>query len=325
MRAAKLLGIAFVTWVACVAYTFNYDPGIVFWKQAVRIKQAWAQKMTREHGAKILVYGGSSCSFSIDGESLLEKHGLPVVNMGLEAGDGAKMLTQWALSETRPGDTLIVALEPGLLTRASEESSSAVQLSYAMGKPDWIKNIDGSPYPGLVSSLLMLRPGALTLCIHVGKILRGDPGYRYKIKNVHPSGWIQTDVRDARPDQISTPQEISPAMQHYLQALSDWCKIRHVRLAYSLPWLYVTPAHLSDFQKDNLSFLIRVSNYMPVLKDPVLGACSTPEYFADTAWHLTGQGAQVRNEAFARQIQTWDVWSKSELEKMLADRSAPPK
>ncbi len=111
----RLLAVAAVGWLGCAGYSLCLEPGQRFYLEAARIKRAWAEKMGREHKSRILVYGGSSCAFSINGERILGEQGLPVVNMGLGAGYGARFLTRWALSEARPGDSLIVALEPGLL------------------------------------------------------------------------------------------------------------------------------------------------------------------------------------------------------------------
>ena len=81
--------------------------------------------MTREAGAKLVIYGGSSCLFGIDAERLLHTHQMPAVNLGRGAGMGASVLTLAALQYTRPGDTLVAALEPSLLTGSLEPPRSA--------------------------------------------------------------------------------------------------------------------------------------------------------------------------------------------------------
>jgi hypothetical protein len=127
----RLLTLAVVGWLCCAAYTLYLNPSVRLWLGAAQIKQAWAQKMGREHKSKVLVFGGSSCAFSINGERMLEEHELPVVNMGLGAGFGARFLTRWAISEARPGDTLIVALEPDLLGRSNSAMRCISQVCFA--------------------------------------------------------------------------------------------------------------------------------------------------------------------------------------------------
>ena len=139
-----------------------------------------------------LVCGGSSSAFSINGERMLREQGLPVVNMGMGAGYGARFLTRWALSETRLGDTLIVALEPGLLKGALTDTTEAVHLSYALHQPGLLRNLDNSAAFSLASQLLMLRPGGSHLVTLAAKIAGGKLLYGYRTEDINPSGWMQT-------------------------------------------------------------------------------------------------------------------------------------
>jgi hypothetical protein len=52
---------------------------------------------------------------------------------------------------------------------------------------------------------------------------------------------------------------------------------------------------------------------MPVLKDPQLGANTNSDLYADTVWHLTTPGAQLRTDSLAEAITNWDVWTADEL------------
>ncbi|MCX6902366.1 MAG: hypothetical protein NTW03_02565 [Verrucomicrobia bacterium] len=244
---------------------------------------------------------------------MLEKHGLPVANMGMVAGLGTKLLTRWALSEAEPGDTLIVALEPRLLTEPLTHTSAAVQFSYLLRAPQWLRKLDGSAGLALPSQLLMLRPGGYHVFTLLAKGCAGAPLYRYQARDVHASGWLQTPLRlsfDSPP--LHGPHLSAEAVQ-LLRRLSEYCAARHIRLAYSLPWRFTPPDQVEMFQQQNITFLLQVAAFFPVLKDPELGAHSVREHFADTAWHLTGEGSAARTDSLARQIQRWEVWSLAEL------------
>ena len=124
--------------------------------------------MTREHGAKILIYGGSSCTFSVDGERLLEQFHLPVVNYGFGASLGPMVLTEAVMNQVRPGDTLIMAVEPGLLTSPFDPPATGIQFAFA------------EHHPGLGDSPGVFRSGARLVSrprrIAAGELSRLHPG-----------------------------------------------------------------------------------------------------------------------------------------------------
>src|ERR1051326_1865468 len=109
--ALGLLAAALAAWGSSDLYTLYLNPEIAFFKHAFTVKHQWAQKLDREYPHKVVVFGGSGCGVSVDGEWMLEKHRMPTVNMGLGAGMGAAVLTRVALKEVRDGDTLIASLE----------------------------------------------------------------------------------------------------------------------------------------------------------------------------------------------------------------------
>jgi len=309
----RLLTLAFVGWLGCAAYTLYLNPSVRLWLGAARIKQAWAEKMGREHKSKILVYGGSSCAFSINGERMLGAQGLPVINMGLGAGFGARFLTRWAISEARPGDTLIVALEPDLLGVDLADTTGAVQLSYALHQPGLLRDLDGPSPLSLASQLLMLRPDGNHIVTLVAKIVGGKPLFRYRTEDINPSGWMQTAVRLPM-DSPGPAQPLSAQGRQLLKSLAWWCSQRNVRLAYSIPWEFTKPEDEVSFQKQNAAFLSQVAELMPVLKDTALGVCTNREYYADTGWHLTEQGSNLRSDSLGLQIKEWSTWRQRELQ-----------
>ena len=59
--------------------------------------------------------------------------------------------------------------------------------------------------------------------------------------------------------------------------------------------------------------------FVPVLRDPSLGADPVAEDFADTSLHLTETGAMRRTDEFGREIREWDIWTRAGLEQAIAD------
>lgn len=313
-QAVRLILLAVLTWVAGAFYTLRLNPEVRYFTGTDRIKRAWAQKLAREHGAKIVLCGGSSCEFSLDGERLLEQHGLPAVNLGRGAGFGASVLVQAALPEVQPGDTLVLALEPGLLTEPLEPPALGVQVSFALGHPEWVVAPQvGTSAVSWPSALLALRPGAYHAFTLLGKVFSGRPLYRYKLEDMRPSGFNQTAVRLPITGPAGHTGRLVPEAHRLLADLRRWCETHRVRLVYSLPWSYTPPPAVPDYQRLNAQFLLQIIDYMPALRDTRLGACTALEWFADTGYHLNAEGSARRTDELAQQLKQWQVWTREEL------------
>jgi len=193
---AQLLAVALLTGMVTAFYTLRLNPEVAYLRGSDRIKRAWARKMTLEHGPKTILFGGSSCEFSIDPEQLLARHGLPAVNLGRNAGLGASVLIEATLSETQPKDTLVMAIEPTLLTGPAEIPMLGGQFSFALGHPEWVLTPRfGRLRKSWPAALLALRPGGYHVFTLLGKLVQGRPLYRYNTAEVRPTGFHQTPVR----------------------------------------------------------------------------------------------------------------------------------
>jgi len=257
--------------------------------------------------------------FSINGEQLLEEYGLPTVNRGLAAGMAVKVPTLNARQDLHAGDTLLVAIEPGLFTGPVELTAFAAQFSYARGHSEWAtRPALGLPGSGRASTLLTLRPGSRHALTLLGKIIQGRELYRYRIADASPSGWMRTAVRVPVNGPPGHGPRLSEDARRFLSALRDWCRERGVRVAYSLPWGYTPSAQVAGFRRSNADILAQISEIIPVLKDASLGADGEAGHFADTAWHLTEEGSRLRTEALGRVVKDWEVWSLTELQLLAA-------
>jgi hypothetical protein len=314
-----------LAWLGAAAYTLWVNPEVAHFTHGDAIKQQWADKMTREHGPKVIVFGGSSCEFSIDGERMLDRHGLPSVNAGRGAGMGVAVLTMAALRDCRSNDTLVVAMEPALLTGSLEIPNLGIQFSMAAGHPEWIREPLSPATPvSWMDTAIALRPGGYHTFTLLGKLIQGRALYRYQPEDLRPSGWIQTPVRMPIPGPQRHGIRIPQDSQQFLRSLRDWCEERRVRLAYSIPWAY-TPVHeLGAFRRENAGFLLQMADIMPVLRDPRLGAYTVIEHYSDTGWHLTEEGAALRTDELSGQLLGWDTWSRAELERLAVNADLAP-
>ncbi|RME93056.1 MAG: hypothetical protein D6766_08900, partial [Verrucomicrobia bacterium] len=161
---------------ACAAYTRWLNPEVRLYRHAFDVKQAWARRLDARSGHKTIVFGGSSTSFAVDPQRILERHGVPVANLGLHAGMGARFLTAAAAALARPGDLLLMAMEPGLLTDPEPGSDLAAQMGFALDHFDWVhaSNVTGERIHW-VEDLVSLRPGAYHFFTLLAKLALGRP------------------------------------------------------------------------------------------------------------------------------------------------------
>jgi len=311
-----ILASAALAWAACILYTFKGNPEVRFYKSAILLKRAWTARLDAKYPVKTAVVGGSSCAFSIDGERMEQQHGLPTVNLGLHAGFGVRFFTQFGVKTCRAGDNLVLALEPALLAATSIENSSlAVQMGYALGEPELCRDLSSprGSLPPVLSEVLQLRPGAQHVCTMLGKALSRQPWYRYRIEEVKPSGWQTTPARAELAHSPGNPQPLEPAGRALLETLRGICAERKIHLLYSLPWAYCPPEELAGYRLAATDFLREIGAILPVLADPLLGAQPDKTIFADTGWHLTERGSELRTDSFAEALRNYQVWDDRSL------------
>jgi hypothetical protein len=320
VRSLVLLAITAIALAASAAYTVRWNPEVRFFCHALEVKNQWLVELRRTNAPVILVAGGSSCAFSIDAARLDQQYHLPVVNYGLHAGMEPPFLAAAAAAALHPGDTWILAIEPGLLTAPFTAPDLAAQMGFALRKPEWTH---GTPLTGdpvrWVEDALSLRPGAYHLFTLLGKMALHRPLYRYAFNDVRPGGWMQTPERFPMSSPPLGEARLSSDARRLLEAARRWADTNHVAIAYSLPWGFVDPGQADAFRRCNARFLLEVAAILPVLEDPALGVHPVRDHYADTEWHLTEPGARERTDSFARQLQTRRFWSSADLKRLGAE------
>lgn len=289
-----LLMAAVLAWSVGALYTLRWNPEVRFFRGVHEAKRAWATGLSPSN--RVLVVGGSGCMTSIDPVRMREAHGLNVLNLGLGAGAGAKFLGRYAMDWARPGDRLILSIEPGLLTGPIEWKSLGVQLAAANGT--WHLWDEGRwEWP---SRLLGLRPGGQHLFTLLGKALLRQPWYRYGIDEIRPGGWHEVAARRDVASPGPGPVALSPEARAWLAELKTECDRKGVILAYAIPWFYGSEEDRPVMVEAHRQFLDDVGRLVPVLPDPSMGVNTRREDYADSTVHPTGEAARRRTDALAR-------------------------
>ena len=314
---------ALTVWVLGAEYSLCFNAENKFIVQMAELQDRWARKMESEHGHKVIIMGGSNVMFSIICEQLVTHYDLPAANMGLNAGIGAQVIAERAVAQAHAGDTLVLAFEPGLLTGSLRPPAFGIQFSYAMHRPDWAvaPTLHGTRVP-IPSALLALRPGASHIFTLLAKLIAHKPLYSYQVANASPSGWNRTAIRRPLPGFPAQRLILSDDARQFLRSFRDWSDQHQVRVVYSLPWHWTPPDAVKDFQRKNAEFLLQISEYLPVLRDPLIGADSRIEDFSDLVWHLDEEGSVLRTEELGRELTNWQLWQPHELRRIVEDLSA---
>lgn len=296
-----LVIVALLAAAAGATYALRFNPEMDFWKAIAERKLTWVKEMRAKHGYVIGVIGGSTTTFGIDAESLEREHGLPVANLGLHAGMGPDVCTGFGFAALQPGDTLIVSLEPSMLTEEqSEPTSLGVRMAWALGRPailDW--GHASAQWQHLVNPS-KLQPGGYHVMTMLGKLALNQPLYRYSVEDSRPGGLQTTSER--RPSALSqvgregNVVEVSESGHTLLAGIRDEAAARGIRVAYLLPWAYASDAEASQIRRRNKQLLQEVGKYLPVIEEPELGVRTEPDEFADSRQHLTEQAARQRSE-----------------------------
>lgn len=276
------------------AYTLVWNPEILFWKQAYAVKVEHAKRLDATGKPKTVFVGGSSCAFQIDPKILDDQFSIASVNMGMHAGMGARVIVALALPLLKPGDHLVLNMEPGLLTGDLHPTPLGLQFLASTGNIAALASLPSSESTGWIEALLALRPGLRNLATMSGKLLAGRPPYRYGSADIQYGGHITTEQKGAVPIGKLRRQRLSASSKIFLDELKCFSAKQNLVADYLLPWICVKPENVASARSANSHFTADFLDYLPEIKDGRRGVDSHIEDFADTPLHMTSSGATRR-------------------------------
>jgi hypothetical protein len=204
-RLVALLVVLVCSTVGAWRYVLKLSPEVDLYTYAARKKITLARKLDELGLSKIVICGGSSCAFGVNTDVMQKAFDLPVVNFGMHAGMGAPVLAGLALKYTKPGDTLVVSLEPHLLFTPFDWPALGDQISYALKEPELC---EGGPLhlsrKGKLGIFLTMRPGAQNMLLFLP-----SPLFHHRAGNASMATFNQS---------------LSPCRRHYLSTVRCFCK-----------------------------------------------------------------------------------------------------
>ena len=291
------------------------NPELKFWRAVdqSRDREIAAVRQADPTPSLLLFTGGSSCAFSIDPEIIEQTCGRPTFNLGLPVAAGAKFLLHQALAKARSGDTLVVCLEPDLLTYPEAFKPSTLSFGLATLAGDPSGAVGGSSFDqdlDFRDCLNLSRPGPSHLATLIGKSAAGKEIYRYGIDDLRYRGRVETPDREPDLPRIGpkSSDQLTPAARELLTTFRDAADRKGVRIAYSMPWVLTAADAATTNRAVNRRILDAIDPILPVLDDGWLGVSTDPAHFSDSGLHLTAEGARLRSSGLAKAL---DLWLKS--------------
>ena len=247
---------------------------------------------------KIIVVGGSSVAFGLESEIIEEYTGMPVVNFGLYAALGTKVMLDLSKDGINEGDIVVLAPELDPQTM-SMYFSSETTLQAIDDQPSMIFSLDinnvfsviGAMFKHIGQKLEYMRDGA------------PNPSGVYNSKNFNEYGDLEYDRPENAmalyydPNTMINLNEsiLDDEFIDYLNDYIDYCERRGATVYYSYcPMNYMaleegtTDESITEFEnamreRINCRFISDINEYI-----------MHPGYFYDTNFHLNNDGSVYR-------------------------------
>ncbi len=328
-RLITYAGIAAALGVATnVCFTLYFNRDFTYFSKLLRISTKWEQELRESHPHIYIVAGGSSARAGIDPKILLEEANIPLSLAALGAGYGMDGNTAIAHQMLQAGDTLILAIEPGLVSVTSQNTLTPMGARMLLREQgislysnpfiriDWRNALSpfGSDSSGLAS--------------HLAKTISRPEGKRYTYDyntNIHPSGWMEVTkkVNYHVPLAIDSAQQtlhnftLTDAAKASFARIKDYCDKNRINTIALVPRFYAD----ESARPYTLWFALQLTRMgIPVLYDEKMSVVEDVTHIADTVNHLDANGTRENTLQIADSLRKQHFWTEGELIEELAKR-----
>lgn len=257
---------------------------------------------------KIVVLGGSSVAFGLDSEMLERYTGMPVVNFGLYAALGTKLMLDLSEDYIKEGDIIVLAPEIDAQTLSLYFSASTT-LRATDGSPKLLLDVPFEHFFTLLGSSWDFAAEKLSYAINSDK---PNPAGVYNSANFNKYGDVVYDKRYENTMQMYydpntvidlSPEILSDDFVDYLNEYIERCESRGAKVCFSYcPMNSLALAEGTDGEKIdefeeyleskiNCTFISSADDYI-----------LDPGYFYDTNFHLNDSGVICRTVTLTRDL-----------------------
>ena len=258
---------------------------------------------------KIVVVGGSSVAFGLDSEALEAYVGMPVVNFGLYAALGTKVMLDLSLPYIGEGDIVVVA--PEIDEEALSLYFGADTVWRALdGRFDALRYIDFDNAPSMLGALFGFAGSKLDYArgklegtdtgIYLSKYFDGYGDFDYpRENNVMKLYWEQNN-----PISLNTAaydEDTLVAFFDYVNAYAEKCTERGASVYFSFSPMNAMA--VSDGSDAISEFEEKIAELLDFKVISDIESCILDAgYFYDTNYHLNDAGRTVRTMRLADDI-----------------------
>lgn len=297
--AALLLAVAVCTYLLSLFYVLFVSPPSLEQRAVRQLKRRYAAELDRGGVPKVVFVGGSSTTYGVMPSAIKEDSGISAVNAGLNAGMGSGFLMLWGLFLCNPGDTMVLMIEPGLLSDPYSQPMSHSIAEVELPLKYWTlkkKFVNGN--------LWKARPrfGAIKtsgegLTGMLGLMCRGRGYPYYWTKYMAEDGFLSMPLKVAPPtpetlDHIRSARlDLSEDGLRALAWISTYCQENSIRVCYVFPKVLVDPDAIELYNVRAQRLAESISRHILVL-GPLDCATSDGRLFYDSTCHLNADAAQ---------------------------------
>ena len=263
-------------------------------------------RLYETEGEKIVFIGGSSLAFGLDAKLLSETLGKPVINFGLYATLGTKVMMDYAKGAIGEGDIIVIAPEMNAQTWSLYFNAEAMWQALD-GNFDDFRHLSKDDYSAMLGGFWKFASSKakyFTQDINIEGmgIYRASAFDEYGFITNHRDKDYNTMVGGSNPDMVIdfNTDIISEEFIDYVNEFTAYAESKGAKVYLgSCPMnedalsLDVTLKTIEDY----VSYLNEVFD-CEVLGDPG-NAIYTPGYFFDSNFHLNSAGATLHTAQFA--------------------------
>lgn len=252
---------------------------------------------------KVVIIGGSSVPFGIDSKLLEEKLGMPVVNFGLYATLGTKLMLDLSEKSINKGDIIVIAPETDPQTYSlyfnAESAWQACDEDFSL-----LSRISFDNFPDMLGGFWKFT--AQKIKYSSGEHL--DPAGVYNVASFDEYG----DIIYPRPantgflgqEVVFNPEKvISDEFVDYVNDYTKYAQKKGAKVFFSFAPTNIDAVNYETYEDDCASFAQYVSEKFTakVISSPSDFVYDS-EYFFDTNFHLNDEGMKMHTLNLAQDI-----------------------
>lgn len=282
-------------------------------------------------GEKIVFIGGSSLAFGLDAKLLSETLGKPVINFGLYATLGTKVMMDYAKGAIGEGDIIVIAPEMNAQTWSLYFNAEAMWQALD-GNFDDFRHLSKDDYSAMLGGFWKFASSKakyFTQDINIDGmgIYRASAFDDYGFIRNHRDKDYNTMVGGANPDMVIdfSTDIISAEFIDYVNEFTAYAKKKGAKV-------YLGSCPMNELALDSDLTLEDIENYVSYLNEvfdcEVLGdpnnAIYTAGYFFDSNFHLNSAGAVLHTAQFATALAPLVGLSESDINIEIPDEPEIP-